>query len=326
LNFFVDISSVPPSLLPPTRMSISSKVVAAITDLADHRGAPKYTVHRVSPTSNRIVDFERAAAELTKYLLRVWRVNKTANRDATYSTIRLLRTDDEDEDDVENELGTCMVITAVVSPEQGPIGDPRNWWANVILCLGQPAQDDRLEFAFSLSRGGRMALVESVIAHLTAEYDCVFSNVSVSPHSLAFLAREWTRIDYPEDKAPPEKYNELKLEFIMPKAVANDGLDQVTLTIARKQLEALHKLIVEKGEGDGNDPTPSLVRALSVYVSQNLNVQMAGASITNISTPVADLSSDGKIRFLYKYAIKRALVQLAAATQPSTATFKRAME
>jgi hypothetical protein len=306
----------------------------SVGDMVGQKSALRFKLFRVSALQSSVEDYKTAADKLTAYLLRVWRVHKTANRDSTYATFRELESwTDENDDDVENELGKCLVITAVVSPEHQP-GEVRNWACNVVLCLGRAAPGGRLEFDLGLARGGRMALMESVLTHLSAEYDCVFTPTPVAPHSLAFLAREWSRYDElllaaaADEDAPPttSHYQRLNLVFAMPNV---EGLDTVSVTVDTAEMQALHKLVLEQGEQHdvlANDPTPSLIRALTEYLFVHLKIQLAGATMTSICTPVAELTQDGYVKFFFEPAVKKALVQIATATRPQADLVRRDLE
>ena len=314
-----------------------SYAILSLADLSRDQNSSRYTLNRVTPMLATVLDLERTSSALTQYLIRTWRIQKALNRDGTQATaIRLHAGPKNAEDDT-----VMLVLNCVVAP-QGAAGSAK-WSCNVLLCLGKPGAEGRIEFAYCMHRSGRLQLVEAVLSHLAATYDCIFSAVQISPHSLAFLASAWTRAqdddddDDNDDGEDEENENDhkrtrrsqhvpLRIEFAMEKAVRDKGLGTIKLTIEQHNVRALHALIENQGGEAPNeaadDPTPAFTRALCAYVSAQLHIHVTGASIASISTPAAEVTQDGNIKFK-AVPRQRELAQLAEAAAPATAVIKR---
>jgi len=270
---------------------------------------------------------------LTEHLTRDFRVTRKANRDATIGVFRQLRTDDAR--GLGDELGLFCVVESRVAPDHAKIDStlgPRTSVCDVVLCLGQETPEG-FRFAFALTRG-RTAIIKSTLEFIKRTFGGEAVPASVAPHHLVFLAREWTRdLDEEDDDGEDvvreegrkfKRLTRLEMEFTLPPAASEGAsstssrpgeLESIHVTVEEESLRSLHTL-VEKGEAlepDNNmriRKDPALVAALASHLTKHLNVDLTGASVTMIVTPTAELSSDGKVRFLWPSHLKRALLHL----------------
>lgn len=281
-----------------------------------------------------VKQFKRFSNLLTESLVRGFRVTKTANIDATLGVFRELSYGDRHA--MEEELGLCCVIEARVAPDHAKIDGllgPRTVVCDIVLCLGQQVSGG-FKFAFALTRG-RIAVIKAVLDFLRFTFRCDFHPATVAPHHLVFLAREWTR-DLDEDDEEDESVREegrkfkrlarLEMVFSVPPAASVPGtipkphdIESIHLTVEEDSLMALHQL-VEKGDNQDGDSRvrkdPALVSALAKHITKHINIDLTGAGVTMIVTPTAELSHDGKVRFLWPAHLKRALLQLQEVSKP----------
>ena len=277
-------------------------------------------------------NFKRYSSMLTDHLIRDFRITKTVNQDSTIGVFRELGSGDFS--DVEGELGLCCVIESRVAPDHAKIDGtlgPRTHVCDVVLCLGRP-QGDTFKFAFALTRG-RTSVIKSTLDFLLKTFKAETVPATVAPHHLMFLAREWTRDLDEEDGAEDivreegrkfKRLARLGMVFTLPPSLQNANeagsttgggdLESIDIMIEEESLRALHGL-VEKGEANipvdaRNKNEPALVSAIAGHISKHLHVDLTGAGVTMIVTPTAELSSEGKVRFLWPSHLKRALLHL----------------
>ena len=278
---------------------------------------------------------------MTEHLVREFRVTKTLNKDSTIGIFRELQGGGFDED-FRAELGLCCVVEARVAPDHAKVDGhlgPRTYLCDVVLCLGEIVRN-KFKFGLVLCRG-RGALIKSVLDFLKRYFGGVSAPVNVAPHHLVFLAREWTRDIDDESAAEDEiiksenrrfkRLTKLEIAFTLPPVIINEAtsakdLESVHVTIEEESLRNLHDLVEKQHmmdimeEEDGRKD-PALVTALTRHISKHLNIDLTGTFVTMISTPTAELSSDGKVRFLWPSHLKRALLHLQEVSKTKAEEF-----
>ena len=320
----------------------------SIRDLAiQPRKSSFFQLTRMSRFRDEYFDvkhFDQYSSMLTDHLIRDFRITRDGNKDATIGVFRVLKS--HEYDDIEGELGLCCVVEARVAPDHAKIDGtlgPRTSVCDIVMCLGQ-SQPDGFKFAFALTRG-RAGIIKSVLEFIKREFGGECVPATVAPHQLVFLAREWTR-DLDDDEDDDMMQDEgrkfkrlarLEMVFTIPSevsAVATSSsslsiagptkqadLESIHVSVEEESLRALHTL-VEKGESQAGDSKsrkePALVSALAGHITKHLNVDLTGAGVTMIITPTAELSNEGKVRFLWLPHLKRALLHLQEVSKART--------
>lgn len=283
-----------------------------------------FALRRVGPFSNdfllsKLDVYKRALGE---FLVREFRVTKRANRDLTMCVMREMDQNSlKGADEGEDRLGRCVAVEANVAVDHaksdGQLG-PRTAKADLVLCVGRLGRKNEWVFAFALTRG-KKALVQAVMKFFTQRFGADFALAVVAPHQLVFLAREWTRELEAEreeeedgDDVPGRRNRlkklKLKARLELHFSVKDSDVDTIEVAVEEEALKALHALVESSAQTTGREP--ALVTALTRHLTKHLNVNLNGANVKSIVTPVAEIRQEGYVRFLWPNHLRRALLHL----------------
>lgn len=110
------------------------------------------------------------------------------------------------------------------------------------------------------------------------------------------------------------------MTFVMPARVATAGIESLHIDMTMRELRDLNRIVEAAAsssssssallEGNARDQTPALIQALIRHLAKKLNMELSGACVTSIVTPVAELESDGRIRLVSRERLKAALIHV----------------
>lgn len=259
------------------------------------------------------------SAKLGQHLIRDFRVTKPGSKDSTVGVVRVLTDDvDGEEEDgdlfADGQVRQCVVFEARVAPDHaktdGQLG-PRTSMGDVVLCLGQEEEEGEWTFALCLVRG-TSPIVNSVLGFIQTLFAAKAKACAVAPHHLATLAHKWSAVDAAEVAEEEvrllkrarklRKRNFLEIEFALPGSLVNT----VGVTVEDESLGRLHAALVE-------EDALQVVDVLTRHLAEHLKMDLMGAVVTQIKTPMAELTSSGDARFHCPTQLKRTMAYLASA-------------
>ncbi|KAH9257595.1 hypothetical protein BASA81_004044 [Batrachochytrium salamandrivorans] len=267
------------------------------------------------------------SAKLGQHLIKDFRVTKPVSKDFTVGVVRVLTNDvdgeEEEDEDLfgDRQVHQCLVFEARVAPDHaktdGQLG-PRTSMGDVVLCLGQEEEEEgEWTFALCLVRG-TSTIINSVLGFIQTSFAAEAKVCALAPHHLATLAHKWSAVDAAEGAEEEirllkrarklRKRNFLEIEFTLPGGGGEGSVNTVCVTIEEESLSRLHAAMVEE-----DDDALKIMDVLTRHLAEHLKMDLMGAVVTQIKTPMAELTSSGDARFHWPAHLKHTMAYLAKA-------------
>lgn len=185
----------------------------------------------------------------------------------------------------------------------------------------EPAGTDSFRFDYILVRGTK-ELKGHVLSWMESCFDSTISKrtLLISPEHLSRTARaltqssiqNYTSLSLPKRPETSEqeyrKGDKFPVSFVfsLPNAVKEAGLSQITLGLPETALQILHLAL------DGEDIQEEAFLGIIIdYFSQYTNIDLAGASLTKLETPLVEIDAGGQVKFADTRVVPEVLLELA---------------